>query len=44
MHIEFCIELYREQLKHGRYFLHEHPAYATSWQLEAMQRLMGSKV
>ena len=43
MHIEFCIELYREQLKHGRYFLHEHPAYATSWQLEAMQRLMGEQ-
>ena len=24
MHLEFCIELYREQMKHGRYFAHEH--------------------
>ena len=30
MHLECSIELYREQLRHGRYFLHEHPAYATS--------------
>ena len=28
MHLEFCMDLYREQLKHGRYFVHEHPAYA----------------
>ena len=40
MHSEFCIELYREQLTHGRYFLHEHPAHATSWQELAMQALM----
>ena len=29
-HLEFCVELYREQAKAGRYFLHEHPAYASS--------------
>ena len=40
MHLEFCIELYREQMKHGRYFLHEHPAYATSWQEDAMKTFM----
>ena len=39
MHLEFCIELYREQLKHGRYFLHEHPAFASSWQEAKMQEL-----
>ena len=39
MHLEFCIELYREQLRNGRYFLHEHPAYATSWQEAAMKEL-----
>ena len=43
MHLEFCIELYREQLKHGRYFLHEHPAHASSWQEEAMRGLMGEQ-
>ena len=40
-HLEFCIELYREQMKHGRYFAHEHPAYATSWQEECMKKLLG---
>ena len=35
----FCVELYKEQMRHGRYFLHEHLAYATSRQ-EAVIRLM----
>jgi hypothetical protein len=39
-HIKFMAELYREQLDDGHYFLHEHPRYATSWQLEVMQDLM----
>ena len=34
------MELYREQVQHGRYFLYEHPAYASSWQEEAVQRLI----
>ena len=41
MHLKFTIELYREQLNNGRYFLHEHPAYATSWQEDAMKDLLG---
>ena len=28
-HVEFVAELYREQLEGRRYFLHEHPRYAT---------------
>ena len=32
VHLEFCMELYREQHLAGRYFLHEHPAQASSWQ------------
>ena len=40
MHLEFCMELYRIQPKNGRYFLHEHPAYATSWQTDMVQSLM----
>ncbi len=39
-HIEFVIELYYEQLAGGRYFLHEHPEHATSWQLLQMKSLM----
>ena len=38
LHLSFCVDLYREQHKHGRYFLHEHPAQATSWQSEVMER------
>ena len=39
-HIEFMIELYREQLEDGHYFLHEHPRWATSWQIATMKALM----
>ena len=39
-HLEFCMQLYKEQLKNGRYFLHEHPAYATSWQEECVKKMM----
>ena len=30
-HLKFVIELCREQLRHGAYFLFEHPAFASSW-------------
>ena len=39
-HLDFCMELYREQMRHGRYFLHEHPAYASSWHEETVQKLL----
>ena len=32
-HIRFVFELYDLQVQGGRYFLHEHPASATSWRL-----------
>ena len=32
-HIKFVFELYDIQVRGGRYFLHEHPATATSWKL-----------
>ena len=32
-HIKFVFELYEIQVNSGRYFLHEHPATATSWKL-----------
>ena len=38
-HLAFCVELYREQAKGGRYFLHEHPAYASSWQTDIMESI-----
>ena len=33
-HLSFSVKLYCEQVRLGRYFVHEHPAYATSWQEE----------
>ena len=40
LHIDFVASLYREQLEGGRYFLHEHPKYATSWKLGSMADLL----
>ena len=39
-HIEFMIDVYLEQLKNGRWFLHGHPSRATSWSLDKMKRLV----
>ena len=41
-HIELMASLYVEQCDAGRYFLHEHPRWATSWQLRRMVQLMAS--
>ena len=40
-HINFCVKLYRLQASQGRYWLHEHPKTATSWQLDIMKQLVG---
>ncbi len=39
-HIEFMSMMHEEQLKGGRYLLHEHPMFATSWQLSRIKNLM----
>ena len=31
VHLRFCVALYREQMRGGRYFVHEHPRTAASW-------------
>ena len=38
--LRFAAELYRHQLAHGRHFLHEHPARASSWKRPCIDRLM----
>ena len=40
MHMEFVTQLYRDQVAEGRYFLHEHPQFASSWDLEFVKRVM----
>ena len=44
MHLELCTKLYALQLHHGRYFLHEHPLGATSWQEDCIKKLLGKNV
>ena len=40
VHMDFVAELYAEQVRGGRYFLHEHPLRATSWELKSMREVM----
>ena len=37
-HIEYCIKMMNKQMACGRYFVFEHPAYATTWELEVMEK------
>ena len=39
-HLEFVCELYREQLRAGWWFLHEHPAAASSWKEQCILGMM----
>ena len=39
-HIKFCIKLYFRQMEAGRYWLHEHPWSAKSWQIPEMEELL----
>ena len=38
-HIEFCAAIYRLQSASGRYWVHGHPASATSWSLKTVLSL-----
>ena len=40
VHLDFVARMYKEQISGGRYFLHEHPLYASSWVLETIQEIM----
>ena len=37
--MNFCIELYKLQMKEGRFFLHEHPLSAWAWKLDSVREL-----
>ena len=39
-HIDFVCSLYEEQLSGGRYFLHEHPIGASSWEIQSIKKLL----
>ena len=38
-HVEFCVALYRLQLRHGLHLIHEHPWSASSWKLKCVREL-----
>ena len=38
-HLRNSVEVYRRQMARGRYFLHEHPKSADSWQEECIRKL-----
>jgi hypothetical protein len=40
LHLEFCAEVYKEQMRAERHFLHEHPLTATSWQEQCVVDLL----
>ena len=40
VHLEFVCRLYKEQLEGGRFFLHEHPAFASSWQERCVAEIL----
>ena len=43
MHMSFMMELYQGQIDNNYWFLHEHPAGATSWKLEDVVKIMNQK-
>ena len=38
-HLEYAVQLYWEQISRGRFFIHEHPATASSWGLPMVKEL-----
>ena len=43
VHLTFCCQLYLDQIKAGRYFLHEHPESADSWTHPGIVYIQGQK-
>ena len=40
LHMRFCIDVYRMQVKAGRHFAHEHPAGSTAWKMPEVQQFI----
>ena len=40
VHLHFCTQLYREQCKLARYFIHEQPSFKMSWEREEVARMV----
>ena len=40
IHLQFAAQVYREQVENGRFFLHEHPEFGTSWKEPCIEELL----
>ena len=40
VHLAWCCKLYCDQIKRGAFFLHEHPAGATSWSEDCVREVL----
>ena len=40
VHLKFCAQLYCMQIKEGRFFLHEHPITASTWELDSAKAIL----
>ena len=40
VHLDFCMRLYKMQVKGGRFFVHEHPHDASSWNENSVKEVM----
>ena len=40
VHLKFATQIYREQIEGGRFFLHEHPDHARSWEEQCVAELL----
>ena len=38
-YVDLCVAMCRAQAKAGRFYMFEHPAYASSWKLESLNSL-----
>ena len=43
INLQCCADMYREQMRGGRYFVHEHPELATSWASHALSNYFRSR-
>ena len=42
-HMKFCAKIYAIQWRTGRYFLHEHPEGASSWEEQCIKSLLAKE-
>ena len=42
-HVRFIMRVYKIQIEEGRFFLHEHPAEASSWFMKEVQEVMNKE-